>query len=144
MGSVWFNVLTFLAEPHAVVDGAVEDWKICCEVFQQPCLLIRILDLEQLIEFLSRDFEWSWDDGDWREDGLVVRPYQEHKADVVEQQHEESFEVALDDSEAEFNHVSVPAPRKGLRLAFGFALDVVMKHYHSMMPLINTTGITRV
>jgi len=85
MSSVGLNVLTFLTESHTIVDCAVKNGKIGRQMLQQSRLLFWILNLVQLVELLSRDLERRRHDGDWREDGLVVGPYQEYKEYVIEE-----------------------------------------------------------
>lgn len=110
MRAIWLDVLTFLTESHAVVDGAVEDWQICCQMLQQSRLLVGIFRFEELIEFLSGDFERRWHNGDWREDGLVVRPHEEDETDVVEHKEEESFDSGIDIIYTKLDHIRVPRP----------------------------------
>lgn len=85
MSSVGLNVLTFFTESHTIVDCAVKNGKIGRQMLQQPRLLFWILNLVQLVELLSRDLKLPWNNGYWREDGLVVAPYQEHKEYVIEE-----------------------------------------------------------
>lgn len=92
MCPVGLNVLALLTESYTVVDGAVEHRKVGRQVLQQSRLLIGVLNLEELIELLSRDLERRWDDGHGREDRLVVRPYEEYKANVVEYEQDEGFQ----------------------------------------------------
>lgn len=112
MRPVGLDVLALLTEPHAVVDGAVEDRQVGGQVLQQSCLFVGIFDLEKLIELFAGDLEGRRHDGDLSEDGLVVGPDQEDKADVIENEEEEGFDAALDALHAQLDDIGVPGPEK--------------------------------
>jgi hypothetical protein len=110
MRTVWLDVLALLAEPHTVVDGAIEDGQIGGQMLQQPRLFVGVFDLEELIEFLAGNFEGRRHNRDIRENGLVVGPDEEDKADVVEDEEKERLDAALDFREAKLYHVRIPGP----------------------------------
>lgn len=110
MSSIWFYVLTLLTESYAIVDGAVQDRKVGSQMLQKTCLLIRIFNLEQLIQFLARNFKGSRHDCHRCENGIVIGPYEEYKAYVKEKQQEEGLNSRIHGVDAKLDHIRVPRP----------------------------------
>jgi hypothetical protein len=142
MRTIRLDVLALLTEPHAVVDRAIEYRQIRRQMLQQPRLFIGIFDLEELIEFLAGNFEGRRHHSDIREDGLVVGPDEEDKADVVEDDEEERFHPAVDVIHTKLYHVRIPGPETNFAVIL-IACRRRVSHYHRMIPLINSTGMTR-
>jgi hypothetical protein len=140
--TIRLDVLALLAEPHAIVDRAVEYRQIRRQMLQQPRLFVGVFDLEELIEFLAGNFEGRRHHSDIREDGLVVGPDEEDKADVVEDDEEERFHPAVDVIHTKLYHVRIPGPETNFTVIL-IACQRRVTHYHRMIPLINSTGMTR-
>jgi hypothetical protein len=79
-------------------------------MLQQPSLFVGIFDFEKLIEFLARNFKGRWHKRYLSKDGFVVRPDEEDKADVIENDEEKCFDCALDIIDTKFHNISVPTP----------------------------------
>jgi hypothetical protein len=80
-------------------------------MLQKSRLFIGILRFEELIEFLARNSERRRHDGDWCEDGLIIRPHEEDKADVVENEEEKRFNSAVYIVYAQLDDIRIPAPK---------------------------------
>lgn len=113
-------------------------------MLQKSCLLIRVLYLEKLIELRAGNLEGRWNDSNWCEDGFVVGPYEEYEADVVEEKHEERLNPRLHHVNAQLVYISVPAPTIIRNVLIFFDGVVLLNNYHSIMPLMKTTGMTRI
>lgn len=111
MRAIRFDVLTLFTESYAVIDSAVENWQICCQMLQQSRLLIGIFRFEELVEFLSWDFERRWNSGNGCENSLVVRPHEEDETNVIEHEEEESFDTRVDVVYAQLYNIGVPTPK---------------------------------
>lgn len=110
VSSVGLNVLALLTKPDTVVDRAVKDRQVSRQVLQQPRLLVGVLNLDELLHLLSRDFERPWHHSDGREDGLVVRPDEEREKDVEEHQQKEGLDSTVNNVDAQLDYVGIPAP----------------------------------